>query len=61
MLAYNLYIGNYENVIGRSVYVKVGGKFSSGKVSEYLFKSNRYLVKMDGGGSCYTDKVYTCV
>ena len=55
---YQLFIGNHERVIGRTVYIKTRSGYSEGTVTGYLFKSNRYIIKMHGGGGCYPDKIY---
>lgn len=53
-----LFIGNHEHVIGRKAYVKTLSGFASGRIEEYIYKSRRYRLRMDGGGCCYTQKLY---
>lgn len=40
----DLYIGNYERVIGRNAYIKENGIFIPCKIVGYLFKSRKYQV-----------------
>lgn len=53
-----LFIGNHERVIGRKAYVKTLSGFVSGRIVEYVYNSQKYLLSMDGGGKCYTQRVY---
>lgn len=54
----DLFIGNYERVIGRNGYIKEGEKYIPCKIVGYLFKSKKYQVKTQGGKNINVKKVY---
>lgn len=54
----DLYIGNYERVVGRNGYVKENESFISCRITGYLFKSRKYQVKTQDGKSLKVEKVY---
>ena len=59
---YTTYIGSYENVIGRYVYVKFPTGFVGGKVVEFVFPKHgiggTYKVKRDDGNIMSTKIIY---
>ena len=58
-MGYELFIGNYERVIGMGVYILLNGKYIHGTVTEYLYKSRNYVVELHKDGtSKKVDKVY---
>lgn len=54
----NLYIGNYERVIGRSAYIKENGIFTPCKITGYLFKGGKYQVATEDQRNMYVKKIY---
>lgn len=54
----NLFIGNYENVIGKTGYIKEGENYISCKIIGYLFKSRKYQVETQDGRSRSVQRVY---
>lgn len=45
----DLFIGNYERVIGRNAYIKENEEYIPCKIVGYLFKSRNYQVKTQDG------------
>ncbi len=64
---YNLFIGNYERVMGMTVYYKKGKKYIPCVVTNYYFKSREYalvpIADLENASSerrvIYTTKIYT--
>ena len=54
----DLYIGNYEGVIGRNSYIKENENFISCRITGYLFKSRKYQVKTQDGRNLKVERVY---
>ena len=54
----NVFVGNYENVIGQNVCVKVRDKFVNGKVRSYYFKSRKFCVACEDGKIRRVCKIY---
>lgn len=54
----NLYIGNYERVIGRSAYIKENGVFTPCKITGYLFKGRKYQVVTEDNKNLKVEKIY---
>lgn len=53
----DLFIGNYEKVIGRNGYIKESEKYIPCKIVGYLFKS-RYQVRTQDGRNLKVEKIY---
>ncbi len=64
---HNLFIGNYERVMGMTVYYKKGKKYIPCTVTNYYFKSRKYalvsIADLENAPSerkvIYTTKIYT--
>lgn len=54
----DLYIGNYEKVIGRYGYIKKDNNYMSCKIVGYLFRSRKYQVRTEDGKNLKVEKVY---
>lgn len=54
----DLFIGNYERVIGKNAYIKINKEYIPCKIVGYLFKSRNYQVEMHNGISREVQKVY---
>ena len=54
----DLFIGNYEIVIGRNGYIKECEKYIPCKIVGYLFKSRKYQVKTQDGRNLMVEKIY---
>lgn len=54
----DLFIGNYERVIGRNAYIKENEEYIPCKIVGYLFKSRNYQVKTQDGISRKVKKIY---
>lgn len=54
----DVFIGNYERLSGRNVYIKENGNFIPCKMTGYLFKSRKYQVKTQDGRSLKVEKIY---
>nr|WP_024835448.1 hypothetical protein [Clostridium sp. 12(A)] len=55
----DLFIGNYERILGNRVFIKQKEKFVSGTLESFLFDGNKKLnVKLDNGKLIKTDRVY---
>jgi len=55
---YELFIGNYEKVIGREVCYKSGENYISGIVTYYDFKSRKYTIVLKNNKTIKTEKIY---
>lgn len=57
---YKLFIGNYENVIGKVVYYRCRNRYIPCRVTNYYFKSRKYaLVPVDEKRRVfYTTQIY---
>ncbi len=53
----DLYIGNYERVIGKSAYIKENGTFTPCKITGYFFKSRKYQVRTENK-NLKVEKIY---
>lgn len=54
----DLYIGNYERVIGRSAYIKQKSNFISCKITGYLFNCRKYQVVTEDNKNLKVEKIY---
>lgn len=52
------YVGNYEDIIGRSIFVKVRGRYISGRVSNYSLCSHKFGVMCEDGKYRRIETVY---
>lgn len=54
----DLYIGNYEQVIGKNGYIKENEKYIPCKIVGYLFRSKRYQVRTQDEKNLKVEKIY---
>ena len=55
---YELFIGNYERVIGQNVYILRGKEYYPCKVILYSFKTRKYNVRLENGKIMTTNRIY---